>query len=148
MDTALRSLHRLICVICLLPAFATAGAAEVRVEVEGLRGEELDTARASLSMLKQSDRDLTPAQIRSLFAAGKEEIRRGLEPFGYYNAQVQGDLRQSEGGFQAVYRVSVGDPVRVRHRKLDVQGDGAEMQPVKGALRRFAPQVGEPLDHA
>lgn len=97
MDLRLQSLSRLFCAICLLAASAVAAAADVRVSIEGLRGELQEAARASLS-LTHSKRDATPAQIRRLVNDGKEEIRKALEPFGYYNARVTGSCVQGMAG--------------------------------------------------
>lgn len=126
---------------------SSAGAAELKVTIEGLRGEMAESARASLTLLKQTERDVTPAQVRRLFTVGKDEIRVGLEPYGYYNARVDGQLKTTQKGFDIVFRVTPGDPVVVRHSKVNVQGDGAERPEVKRALRRFAPAEGEILDH-
>jgi len=62
MDSLLQSLSRALTVSFLLAACGQASAAQVQVTVEGLRGDLLDAAKASLSLNQQSGRDLTPAQ--------------------------------------------------------------------------------------
>ena len=141
MDLRLQSLSRLFCAICLLAASAVAAAADVRVSIEGLRGELQEAARASLS-LSHSKRDATPAQIRRLVNDGKEEIRKALEPFGYYDRAVTGELRPRDGRIEATFRVLLGDPVIVRQSQVRVLGEGARCRasnaPCSVSIRRRA----------
>jgi translocation and assembly module TamA len=147
MDRRLRScVQQLGMALVLLAACVGARAADLNVTIDGLDGALEDAARASLSLSQQ--RDPTPAQIRRLFADGKTEIRTALEPYGYYNARVDGNLERTEKGFAIRYRVRPGDPTVVGNRTVQVRGDGAKMSDVDRALRRFAPRPGERFDHA
>src|SRR5215213_3222704 len=133
MDRRLRSrVQQLGMALVLLAACVGARAADLNVTIDGLDGALEDAARASLSLSQQ--RDPTPAQIRRLFADGKTEIRTALEPYGYYNARVDGNLERTEKGFAIRYRVRPGDPTVVGNRTVQVLGDGAKMSDVDRAL--------------
>jgi len=133
--------------LLLLSTHAAFGA-QVEVTIEGLNQELQEAARANLSLQQYAGRDVTPSQIRRLHAAGELEIRKAVEPYGYYNPKIDTDLETTEKGFKAVYRVSLGNPVIVRKKKVDVKGSGAELPAVKRAVRRFKPVEGDKLDHA
>src|SRR5262249_53140480 len=92
-------------------------------------------------------RDVTPAQIRRLFNNAEKEIKTALEPYGYYNAQVASTLQPNDKGLNALFRVTLGEPVKVKNSKVEVTGEGAEMPAVKRAVRRFKPAPGDPLNH-
>lgn len=125
-----------------------AHAAKVSVVIEGLDGSMKDSAEANLTLNEYTERDASPAEIRRLFEQGDDEIREALEPFGYYRADVVGELRTPEPEtFEAVYRVDRGDPVIVREARVAVRGDASELDSVKDALKAFAPKIGERLDH-
>src|SRR5262245_55320615 len=109
-----------------LTATLSARAAEVSVAITGLRGDLEEAARASLTLTQRHERDLTAAQVRSLFARGKEEIRRALEPYGYYNARVQGRLGNNAKGYRAQFDVTPGNPVTVSQSRVEVAGAAAQ----------------------
>ena len=86
-----------------------------------------DAAQASLSPRGVCrSRPYPGADQAALSSTGREEIRKSLEPFGYYNAKVPGELRgHRQGGHEAFYQVELGDPVRVSKSSVKVLGSGA-----------------------
>ena len=129
----------------MLPLAATA--AQLTITIEGLK-EELQTAvRANLTLEQYGSRDVTPAQVRRLFANAEKEIKAALEPYGYYNVTVARMLNTTDKSLNAIFRITLGDPVKVKASNVEVTGEGAEMPSVRRAVRRFSPQVGEQLDH-
>lgn len=132
----------------LLPWLAAvASAAELTINIEGLQRELRESVEANLSLRNYLNRDVTPAQVRRLFNTAEDEIRKGLEPFGYYNVQVSSTLETTDRGLTALFRVTPGEPVKVTSRKVEVHGDAALLDPVQAALRRFRPREGEVLNH-
>ena len=124
-----------------------AGAANLTITLEGIKDELADAARANLTLQQYASRDVTPAQIRRLFNGAEKEIQAALEPYGYYNVSVQSNLQTTDKGLTALFRVTPGERVIVTNSKIEVSGEGKEMNAVKRAVRRFKPAVGEPLDH-
>lgn len=146
--TALRSTRRAIAAL-LTCAVATAYAERVKVEVEGVEGDMLEAMRASIELRQYEEREVSGVEVRRLFERGEEQIRAALEPFGYYDAQVDSVLTRGENaGFLAVFRVTKGEPVVVQKSSVHVGEDAAQIDTVKFALDMFEPKVGAPLDHA
>jgi translocation and assembly module TamA len=135
------------CLVLVLLASFEAGAAQLEIVVEGLSNELDEAVKSNLSLEQYVGRDVTPAQIRRLFNSGDDELRRALEPYGYYNSKIESQLEETEKGFRAVYKVTPGQPVMVRKRKVEVKGTGAELRSVQRAVQRFKPEEGERLDH-
>lgn len=125
----------------------TVVAAPLTVTIEGLKDDLADAVRANLTLQNYATRDVTPAQIRRLFNNAEKEIQAALEPYGYYNVQVASTLQPNDKGLDALFRVTLGEPVKVKNSKIEVTGEGAEMPAVKRAVRRFKPAVGDPLNH-
>jgi translocation and assembly module TamA len=125
----------------------TAGAAQLTVTIEGLDKELEEAVRTNLTLQNYASRDVTPAQIRRLFANAETEIKAALEPYGYYNATVASRLTTTDKGLNAIFHVIPGEPVIVKEEKVRVAGEAADMPPVRRALSRFSPAVGERLDH-
>lgn len=124
-----------------------AHAAQLTVTLEGIKDELADAARANLTLENYASRDVTAAQIRRLFNGAEKEIQAALEPYGYYNVSVASTLQTTDKGINALFRVTLGEPVTVKSSKIEVTGDGKDMPAVKRAMRRFKPEVGEKFDH-
>jgi translocation and assembly module TamA len=75
-------------------------------------------------------------------------VRAALEPFGYYQPQVEvvrtplPDRRH-----RIEIGIVLGPPVRVVELDLGVDGDAADDPTIAAALAAFRPKVGDPLDH-
>lgn len=119
----------------------------VTIVIEGVEGEFAGVARDNLELSQYLNRDLTGAQIQRLTRLGEDEIRRGLEPWGYYDVQVTSELTGTEGSYRATFHVTLGERVIVREESVRVDGPGGELESVKKALEDFQPRVDEALDH-
>ena len=121
----------------------------VSVDIEGLQGEMLESVRASLELQQYSDREVSAAQVRRLFERADAQIKTALEPFGYYEAQVDSDLVRPEASVhRAVFRVTPGPPVIVSEARIEIGEEASKVEAVAAALAKFAPKQGERLDHA
>lgn len=89
-------------------------AERVSVAVDGVDGDVLESVRASIELHQYEQRDVSPVEVRRLFERADEQIRKALEPFGYYSADVTGKLEKPEPGqYRATFRVKPGEPVIV-----------------------------------
>ncbi len=89
--------------------------AAVRVVIEGIRGASLrDSLQRSTALHGYRDRAVSQAQVQRLFERAPDEIRKGLEPFGYYRPDVQGRLERSGDDWIATFSIKVRPSVRVQ----------------------------------
>ncbi|MFO7278372.1 MAG: autotransporter assembly complex family protein [Pseudomonadota bacterium] len=130
-----------------LLALTCARAETVGVEIEGVEEDLLEAVRAGLSIQNYVERDVTPAQVRRLHARAEEEIRRALEPYGYYTPRIDSELKESETGFIASFRIDPGEPIVVRESSVRVEGPASAEPAIRQALEAFVPKPGERLDH-
>ena len=138
-------------VCILLSSFAAAGAqaAKVDVQIEGLNEEMRDAVRATLPLMEYQKREAKPAELRSAYKQADDQIKRALEPFGFYDVDVKKELTGSDtDSWTAKFTVTPGTPSIVRTSRVEVHGDGQDQRRVKAALEGFVPKVGDRLDHA
>lgn len=126
---------------------AAAATPRIAIEIEGLSSEQTDAARANLELQQYLERDVSTTQLRRLVTRGEDQIRRALEPYGFYDAQVRSELLGQDGSYRASFKVQPGERVIVRNANVAVHGPGAELAQVAAAVRAFAPQTGAPLEH-
>jgi len=124
-------------------------AARVTIRFEGLNEELQAAARNNLEMQQYAERPLSTSQVNRLFAKADDEIRLALQPYGYYHAQVEGDLAagEKEGEYRATFKVTLGEPVHIASSSVVVDGDAAKLPAIEHAIETFRPKVGERLEH-
>jgi len=119
----------------------------VEVEIQGIKGELEQNARRYLSLARPLGEDPSAARIRRLHERAEQEIREALEPFGYYDVDVEAALERTDGGWLATYRVDEGEPVRVAERRIELRGEGSDSKELREARNAFALAEGDTLDH-
>lgn len=77
-----------------------------------------------------------------------EEVRRGMEALGFYNASYQGSLSWGEDCWQANYQVEAGDPVRVEAFDLVIEGPLREEQRMQDAVAAIDIAAGQIFSHS
>jgi translocation and assembly module TamA len=141
--------HTLTLFVCGLLAADGLRAAGVDVELEGLNEEQREAVKATLEIDEYGKRDISAAALRSAFQEADEQIRQALEPFGYYDTQVEKSLTgDASSGWKAKFTVQPGEPAIVRDTRVEVTGEGKEQRRVAAAVRDFQPKPGARLDHA
>ena len=123
-------------------------AAGISANVDGVDGALKTAVVAGIEVAQYGSRDVTAAQARRLYEHAAAEARAALEPYGYYNAQVSGELALQGDNYVALLHVKPGDPVTVTALDIHLDGDADGQRAVRMALAAFAPAKGQPLDHA
>lgn len=127
---------------------ASAHAARVTVQLEGIDGQLRDAALSALELQQYGDRDVTPAQARRLFRRAEGQIQGALEPYGYYNVKVEGELRENGADFIAALKLTIGPVVKVTAVNIRFDGDVAGIRSIDMARTAFSPRLNQGLDQA
>jgi translocation and assembly module TamA len=143
-----RVLILLLCIIALGVGFSPADAVKVDVQLNGLEGDAEQNVEALVSLDHQDQKTLTDLQVQRLHERAPAEIRRGLEPFGWYRPSIEGTLTRVPGGWLATYRVVPGPRVLVTGLDLTLAGDGANDPELIQLVQLFPLHEGDPLLHA
>src|SRR5215813_10971611 len=137
-ETRQRRIARLL-LAAGLAAAGSAGAAHITVQLDGVEGPLRDAALAGIEVNQYATRDVTAAQAHRLYERAADEIRSALEPYGYYHADVTGELKENGADYIAVLHVAAGEPVRVATLEIKVDGDADGQVPVQKAIAAFVP---------
>src|SRR5210317_1050169 len=130
-----------------------AGAREpLSLVVTGLSGDALSNVQASLSLeQRRLDDGLSADLIRELHAAAEREIRRALEPFGYYRPTIKTELRPPDKpgeDWEATYTIDPGQAVPIGEVVVLFTGAGAVDATLEDLPDQFMPHTGSALEHA
>lgn len=121
--------------------------AKVTVIIEGVDGKLYDNVAAHLSLNLQKDNPrLSDIVIRRLHRNAESEILDALGPLGYYNPEIESNLKRVDGNFLASYQINKGAPTRVLSVKLSITGEGANNVELIKAKELFPFVKGTVLD--
>jgi len=134
----------------LLAAFAcnVAFAAHLELQIDGVEGPLRDAAVSAAGMQDYTNREVTAAQAHRLYERAPKQIAAALEPYGYYNATADGELKEVPTGYVAVIHVHLGEPTVVSDYAVVVPDIARDEKVVRKALATFYPKKGDRLDHA
>ena len=140
----MRRLRRLIALPLLLPLLAHAG---VRLVVDGV-GEDLKGAvSAGVELSQYANRPVSDAQVRRLYERAPDQVRAALEPYGYYDATVQGELQPVGDDWRVTLHVKPGEPVKITAVDLQLDTTATAIDPIRRARRAIERLRGQRLDH-
>ncbi len=120
----MRRLLYTVLVLLLLPS--TTLALDLRVRIEGLEREQEANVRAFLSIEQEKSRPgLTGSRLQLLHKQAPDEIRKALQPFGFFSPTIDGRLSEEGGSYEASYQIETGPRVEVAEVDYRVTGEGA-----------------------
>ena len=135
--------------LLLLLGTAHIHAAGVDVTLDGLEEEQRDAVLATLQLAEYKKTNISAAELRAAYAQIDEQVKQALEPFGYYDVQVDKSLTgDAASGWKARIAVQRGEPAIVRRTTVEVVGEGKDQRRVKSAVENFEPKPGARLDHS
>lgn len=100
--------------------------------------EQLDPARRAA---------LTEGRLSFYLRNAPREVRAGLEPFGYYDAEVTPRVERAGDAVTVVLDVALGEPVRVRIKSVVVTGPAAKDPEIAAHVTGFTPGKGDVFNH-
>ena len=134
--------------------------AGVKVEIEGLSEELQTNALAYLSLstrakrASEDDVALSAESVKRLYGRATDEIRRALQPYGYYNPVITSKLEDSvpsdpsaETEFVARFKVNPGPQVLIRDVTVKVAGPAHDLLQIQALLKASPIISGEALNH-
>ncbi|HKT31552.1 MAG TPA: autotransporter assembly complex family protein [Gammaproteobacteria bacterium] len=129
---------------------AHAAAPTVQIQVQGVSGDMLKNVLAYLSINAYKDApNLNDALVEQMNSRAPNEIQTALQPFGYYQARVASDLKETESGWSVTYTVTPGTPVKLRQVDVSISGpgqsDAALTQYLAGLPLKAGAQLNQPL---
>jgi translocation and assembly module TamA len=134
--------------LCSLGMAHPVFAINLTVEVEGVKGPAKDNVLGYLTIKKERNRtDLTPLYVKRMHARAPQEIKRALQPFGYYKVQVRASLIKDEKQWVARYEIDPGPPVIIQNIDLRIIGSGNEELPLQEYLNQPPIKTGDRLEH-
>lgn len=146
-----RRAHRIALALTLAFGAVPAWADALRsVQVTGVDGDVRTNIVGSLSLNRLSEEDranLSEARLSYLLRQAPDEARLAVEPYGFYEAQVDTDVVRANGGITVTVSVVLGEPVLLRETAIVMNGAAKDDNQVQRPIERFSPRIGQTFDH-
>ncbi|MEE4284126.1 MAG: POTRA domain-containing protein, partial [Pseudomonadales bacterium] len=143
--------------------FSALSHAGVKVEIEGLPEALEENALAYISLnaqakrLAKDDETISPDSVKRLYGRATDEIKRALQPYGYYSPLVSSELEEivqtdqkdeaAEVDFIARFSVNPGPQVVLRNVTVEVQGPASKLAQIRTILEASPIASGQALNH-
>ncbi|MEH6471447.1 MAG: autotransporter assembly complex family protein [Halopseudomonas sp.] len=126
----------------------TTHASELLVKISGINKELTANVESYLSIYALHEQPTpNPGRLRYLHRKAGQEIRKALEPFGYYRPQIDATLEQVDNQWQAHYRIDPADPIRIHNSEIALAGDGKDDPALQQLIPTQGFNPGDRLDH-
>ncbi|MEX0915259.1 MAG: POTRA domain-containing protein, partial [Wenzhouxiangellaceae bacterium] len=146
-------ISRIGCALALALGLAPAAlsAQPVITEISGISGDMRANVQASLS-LKQAERleQISVWRLRQMANDARKEVRRAMEPFGFYSASVSVRLSEpDEQGkpWRAQIGIDPGQPVMIQSAEIAISEPASELEAFQEWLANWPLGEGAVLRH-
>lgn len=122
---------------------------DLSIEISGVSGEMLTNVQSNLGLYLQRDHPLLSGSlIRRMHGNATGEIRKALQPFGYYRPVIDASLDQQEDGrWVARYDIDPADAIRVDEINILISGDAMDDPAFQRWHANYPLNVGDFLLH-
>lgn len=143
----MRRLRRRPSLLLSLLLLASQAHAGVQLVVDGIADPLKAAATAGMELSQYAHRDVSAAQARRLYQRAPEQLKAALEPHGYYDASVTGELQPVGKDWRVTLHVQPGEPVKVTSVEVALAPEAAALVPIRRAQRALERLQGKTLDH-
>lgn len=124
----------LLCALSMA-TFAAHAAKGVDVTITGIDDPLKKNVQAMLGLINESpDKQPSDAAVRRLYASASAEIKKALQPFGYYQPVINSDLEQTDDTWRATFHIDPGPPTIVQTLELRIAGPGKHDNAIQQVL--------------
>lgn len=118
------------------------------VRVQGAPAEIAEAVSASIRIdVAESGQAIDRREARRRMNRGRQQLKKAMTSFGYYDAQVTTRLSGDASSWQATYRVAPGERLRYREVALRVAGPASSEERLREYLDNNPLAKGDPVDH-
>jgi translocation and assembly module TamA len=134
--------------ILLLPLWLSAPLAHagVKLVVDGVDDNLKGAIVSTVELAQYANRDVTEAQAQRLYERTGDQVKLALQPYGYYEPAVDGDIKQVGSDWQVTLHVTPGEPVKVTSVEVQLDKTAAAIPGVRRAQRAIERLKGQVMN--
>lgn len=121
----------------------------VEIKITGIGGDTAENVRLYLSIVDQKNHPLlTEQQLKRLHKKAPEEIKKALQPYGYYAPKITSDLTETKpSNWLANYQIDPGSPIPIAELNIDISEEMRNDPPFQQFLNELPLKKGGTFNH-
>ncbi len=134
------NLLRLIFIITIVLIAAPVVYAKERLilAISGIEGDALSNVQARLDVEQASYQgELTPRDIENFYRDAPENIKKALEPYGYFNPEITSKLTENHSVWAAQFKIKPGPALHINSVQISVTGPGKNNLEIQTFIKNF-----------
>lgn len=114
-------------------------------QINGVSGSALQNIQDRFHLVLEEQEPLDLQDIQNFFDDSSENIKKALQPFGYFKPIIHARLLHQNGAYIAQYQIDPGPPLRLSSVQIEVVGEGANNLKIKDFIDHFPLKKGDIL---
>ncbi len=120
----------------------------VKVNVTGLDKELTKNIEAILPLGQhKKKRNLSDRRIKLLHRRTPNDIKKALQPYGYYSPEIRSELTFNNKTWYAKYAIKPGQPIRIKTINLRISGEGQDHPELIKLVAQFPLKTNDIFHH-
>src|SRR3990167_852991 len=125
-------------IFLLLSSSSVLAGLTLQIEMKGIQGDALKNAQERLAVEQQFyGTDLTEEDIADFIHNAPDNIRKAIEPFGYFKAQVTSTVIRNGNTWTIRFTINPGPLLHITRIDLKMTGPGQNDSVIQKFLRNF-----------
>ena len=125
-------------------SISLAAGLSLRTEISGANGAVLTNIKERLAILQNEQASVpTDKMIESFMQNAPKNIKKAVEPYGYFKSEVQSRVVQQGSTVTAYFSVHLGRPVLISHVTVKISGPGENNPELQKILKNFPIKSGQ-----
>lgn len=134
--------------LCLLLVLVVASygplcsaASTVRFVINGVSGDILGNVQSRIGL--DQNKDLATDDVQQSYTEAKDEIRKAVEPYGYFNPTIQSQIVKVGTTYVATFNINLGHAIKITKLEVNVSGPGQNNVRIQKYLKKFPLHSGD-----
>lgn len=142
----MKKLNLLILLVCLTVCPWVLASEQLDIRIDGIQDQPLKNAQLRLDALRQFyGKSLTPNNIDELYRRAPSQIKKALEPFGYFKATVTAKESHTNHAWALTFHVTPGPRLTIKSVSITAIGAGKDNPVLQKTIKKNHLKIGKPL---
>lgn len=117
----------------------------LRVNLYGITGAVLKNTQERLKVTETAAGNLDANKVEAFYQSAPMNIRKAIEPFGYFKSTVKSELRHDTSGWIANFYISPGPALPITNVMINISGPGENDNDLQNLIKNFPLKPGQTL---
>jgi translocation and assembly module TamA len=100
---------------------------KINIKINGISKKKSEDIIKNISLFKYQDYAVrSTSRLMLLYSESKNEIKKSLQPYGYFNATVTSTMSHKKSDWNVIYNIKLGVPIKIILVDIHINGQGKD----------------------